>query len=178
MACLLHPRFQQYVGCVALAFLGTLLVTWLFYGLFCMVDCGKVATNCTVVNVEAVVKVCQWNNRYYAYTGLVTFEYMAGQTTSVRASCGDDAAAVIASANVTDPLGSTKACWYSVLGDGTLYLSWHAPTAGLAQWLLVNKWYSLVACIGVVACLMLLLAHHVRHGFVTESEERDDLTFP
>lgn len=180
MKCISHPRLQQYTGGVTLVLLSTLLITWLFYGLFCMADCGKVATNCTVIDVQASAKVCLWNSHYYAYSGIVTFQYLAQQVTSVRVGCGDTAAQAITRANHTDPLGSTKMCWYSVLGNGSLFLSWHAPTAGLDHWLRVNVWYSMVACICVLVCGALVLVHHCRKGYTecAQVEERDDLTFP
>lgn len=61
---------------VVIFFIGVL--TWVFYGFVCAMNCGMLPAECLVTEIEVVVKVCQGilpddDFRYYPYGGYVTW---------------------------------------------------------------------------------------------------------
>ena len=164
----------QFFEVVSLTIGFTCLITaiaWIFYGGFCIADCGMEKAQCNLTNMRAIVQVCQneWG-RWLPYSAQATFRFPIQISVheikdfyiTLFAGCGSTENEALSVGYQRYPQGYSHECYYAIPPDFHIdrpmaYFSWTVAISGkgMALWLKANILYTYIAA-GIVILFTIL----------------------
>jgi hypothetical protein len=174
-----HSEVEQWIWIVIMIYVIFLVTTWMFFGIFCINDCGTTSTIATVSKVYVKIRVCQSDGddfRQYPYTGFVQWRINGTyQNRSLsfyfdeRVSCASDESGAYEKAIKRFNVGDDRKGWYWVEedSDGHVYgfLTWMKAVDNPTIWFYVNVLSSFVGIGILIVSILLMLIRRciIRH---------------